>query len=286
MTPNTDAINSSLELIARACRDLNMSEHHVDNVVNTARAGLPREDESPHLPTDLVTGFGPIDYLIAPVKNNTRIHIYGRASSAKTAIIAHVVNAMMNQFDGLHTLWLDSTYKLNKKFFTKFGFNDNLNFLQASTVTNEILNIILSGKYRLLVIDDVASFKQKSSTMLYRILYYCRTYKIMVWLANQVREVPKTGRIYSSKQELLTSYDLTLRTMKYRVHYDQKFSDYDVKLEYHQHTGRMDGESVVIPISTTGHVKDHLMKKRLDRMASVADHDDFESYINERMKSD
>jgi len=275
-------LHSKVQKIRDLCTEIGLANHHIDNVENMVRASIPSRAQAPHLPTNLLTGFSPIDYLIAPVKNNTRMQIYGRAGSAKTSIIAHLVSSIVEHYHA-HALWLDSTFKLNAKFFKKFKLGDNLRFIQTSSITNEIIDIVLGGMFRVIVIDDVGAFKNECIAKLERILYYCRMYKILVLLANQVRVIPKTGRVYTPKQELLTSYDLTLRAMKYRLHYDQKYNDYDVKLEYHQGTGKMDGQSVIIPITTAGHIKKDLMETRLARMAKAANYNNFYEYINDRV---
>ena len=267
--------------IRDACDALGITGPKLENVLNIVQSYIPKGDEDTQLPDELLTGFAPIDYLLGPMKCNLRIHIYGRASSAKTSIIAHTIHSATN-IHNVQALWLDSTHKLNAKFFRKFGIIDKLNFLQKSELTPAIIDMIKSEKYRIIVLDDIASFMHESLGLLERLLFYCKRNRIMVLAANQVREKPGTGMVYASRQQLLTSYDATLKSSKYKIHYEQEYSDYDLKLEYHHSNGKMEGKNIIIPITNQGYVKHDLMDKRIAKIVTTEGYSTLTEYLKDR----
>lgn len=249
----------AIENIKNACKNMGINDMHTQVIISQIIAYIPIESIF-HLPSPMLTGFMPIDYLLYPIYPNFRINIYGRQGSGKTSIIAHIVASIAAKYN-VKVLWIDSSFRISPKYMKKI--HDGIEVLQSSSITQEILNLISLQKYAVIVIDDTASFKRTSIAFLERLLFMCKRIPALVLCANQVREKPGTGIVYASTQELMLMYSATLRVTRYKKNVQQNYNDYDMKLEYNQSEGRMEGKSVVVPISTSGFIKDYLMNKRI-----------------------
>jgi len=277
---NSDSIEK-IQQIKDNLEYLNLPERTIDHILSTISSNLQIGINK--LPFYLETGFKPIDYLLYPIINNSRIHIYGRESTAKTAIICHILKSMINLYP-CKIGWIDSTFRLNLEFFKKLDIADSILLESTTTIDKELVETIITDKYNILVIDDIASFQKTSTSILDELLFACKSNQILVLIANQVRQSPTTGRIYAPKEQLYANYDIVLQSSKYRVNYDQKYKDYDIKLEYHKQNDIMFGKNVIIPISTTGIVNENLMNDRMNRLLSENSYTSFIDLKEQRMK--
>jgi RecA/RadA recombinase len=267
--------------IEKLCSKLDIPEFKIVNIVNKILNSIPKEDDLINLlPEELTTGFKPFDYLLGEIPRNTRLEIYGREGSGKTAIIVHILKKLVEKYNA-QILWLDSSFKLTPSFFKKFGLENNLVFIQSSKITDDELEMIITGQNDILVIDDIASFKRESNPQLERIFHYSKIRKTFTIMANQVREFK--SRITTPKQELLLNYDVVLSTKKYAVNTEGMFNDFNIKLEYHKQTGEMIGKNFIVPITRSGIVKDDLIDKRIDRIIKAEDFDSYDNYLKHRI---
>lgn len=270
-----------IEQIESLCGNLYINEDKTENIINLIRASLPSNNEISVLPKSMDTGFIPFDYLLSPIANNSRIHIFGREGSAKTSLIVHFLEAITSKYN-TKALWLDSTFKLDAKFLSKFQIENSVDLLLTSRIENSIVDLLADGKYRVIVLDDITSFQKESISKLEKIFYLSKLNNIIVIALNQLRQNPNNGKTYAPIQDLMTNYDVVLQTSKYAVHYQEGYNDFDLKLLYHKQRGEMQSKNIIIPITKIGLIKQDLLEKRIKAIASAAGFESIENLIAHR----
>lgn len=248
--------------VADICKHLKLPSDKIDQVISYISAYMP-SNKADRLPRMLKSGVNIIDVLIAPFTNNTRLHIFGPAGTGKTSLIVHMCESITSNYKS-RVLWIDSSYKLNAKFFRKFRLSDRLDFFQSTSITHDILKVIQSEKYRVVVLDDIASIEDNFKY--FKLLHLAKIHHILIIGANQIRIDPKHESIISAKGELTKDFDMTLGITTYQKHTDDGYNDFNLKLTYHHLHGVMKDKSVVVPITTSGFLKQELCDKRVNSL--------------------
>jgi len=287
---STFSNNPSIQEIAHICRsDLKFPSSKIDRIVKYISAmyiETKSKSNTERLPKNLTVGFAPIDYLISPLNPSTRIAIYGNPQTAKTSITVKLLKGIIEKHVNTHIIWVDSTFKLDKSFLSKFKFGDSLKIMSTADIEKVHQLIVEDDLYNVVVLDDVASFSNNYETMKYinRILYYCKTENILAIAIDQIRDDIRKGSRYLAKKDLWGNYDIILRTMKNSNHYDANipYTDYDIKAEFYHADGELRNNKVTIPIKTNGIIREELANKRIEQKIKVEGFNDIDSLIKYR----
>jgi hypothetical protein len=255
--PSPSQNNHILE-IASHLNHLSLAHDVQESILASIVAHTPSNEVSKTLPENFITGSISFDYLVAPLNRNSRIHIYGPPGGGKTSIIGHIIKLLETSHD-MRTLWIDTSFKLSPHFLNKTLQLTNTYLLSTGNITTDLINLIRSNKYAVIVIDDIASLALTNEYS--ELMYVCKVNKILVIGANQIRTNPNNSSNYAAKTRILSDFDITLRIRKYSN--GENHNLYNLYLEYYHQRGNMIGESVLIPIDTTGKVLDVNVSKRI-----------------------
>jgi hypothetical protein len=274
-------MTSHVNQILAICKEVGIEDTKAHNIVQLFLSSMPTANESIPLPHTLLTGFDPIDYLVAPLHSNSRIQIYGREGSAKTVLIAELVASLIRKYS-VEVLWLDSTFKVEQSFFNGLGLGNNLSFCHTTNITSDHIEMLKQKRFRVIVVDDIAGINTNNN--LERCFYLAKVLNLMIIAANQIRVIPTTGQIYGTKQDILKNFDITIHTSTYKIH--DTYKDYNIKLEMHHGTGEFEGKNIIIPITKRGIIKHTLMLERLNAIAKVSGCASFSEYMTQRIECD
>lgn len=189
----------------------------------------------------------PLDYVAGKLNPGSRIHLAGPASSGKTALLIHLAQSLIVNYN-VSILYIDTLYSVSKDVFEGCGLTDaTLSHIDVAP-TNRISileNIVTS--YDVVLLDDAKGVRDSDN--LPSFLKACKSSKTLVVAGDQVRDNMKGGKV-PGVYKLLPLFDISLYIQ--RTEKRSKYIISTLKVVRHRKRSSLKGRRVAVPIQERG----------------------------------